>query len=162
MCNVYIAHIRPLLEYASPVWNTGFVGDSRLLESVQRRWTKHIEGMSDMEYAVRLRSLGLYSVKGRLLRTDLIKYFKIFKGLSVIGPSDLFVLSPSVHTRGHCFKILKPHVSLESRHRFFSVRCVVVWNSLPVNPADLVCSGSVNCFKAGLHDVLGDVLFEFD
>ena len=159
MCSIYIAHIRPLLEYSSPVWNTGFVGDSKLLESVQRRWTKHLDGMNDMEYATRLRSLNLYSVKGRLLRADLIKYFKIFNGLSVINPSDLFVLSPAVHTRGHCFKILKPHASLELRRRFFSVRCVDVWNSLP---ADLVGCGSVNCFKAGLHDVLGDLLFAFD
>ena len=103
------------------MWNTGFLGDSRLLESVQRRWTKYIDGMRDMKYGVRLRSFDLYSVKGRLLRADLIKYFKIFNGLSVIGPSDLFVLSPAVHTRDHRFKILKPHVSLESRRRFFSV-----------------------------------------
>ena len=159
MCNIYIAHIRPLLEYSSPVWNTGFVGDSKLLESVQRRWTKHVEGVGDLEYPLRLRSLGLYSVKGRLLRADLIKYFKIFSGLSVIKPSDLFVLSPAIGTRGHCFKILKPHVSLESRRRFFSVRCVDIWNSLP---AELVICGTVNRFKSGLHDVLGDLLFEFD
>ena len=124
MLCLYIAHIRPLLEFSSPVWNTGFLGDSKLLESVQRRWTKYIDGMRDMEYGERLKSLGLYSVKGRFLRADLIKYFKMFGGLSVIKPSDLFALSPAVHTRGHCFKILKPHVSLESRRRFFSVRRV--------------------------------------
>ena len=115
--------------------------------------------MGDLEYPLRLRSLGLYSVKGRLLRADLIKYFKIFSGLSVIKPSDLFVLSPAIGTRGHCFKILKPHVSLESRRRFFSVRCVDIWNSLP---AELVRCGTVNRFKSDLHDVLGDLLFEFD
>ena len=36
-------YIRPFLEFSSPVWNTGFVGDSRLLESVLRRWTKKVQ-----------------------------------------------------------------------------------------------------------------------
>ena len=160
MCNVYITHIRPLLEFASPVWNTGFVGDSKLLESVQRRWTKRIDGMWEMGYGDRLACLGLYSARGRLLRADMLKYFKIFNGLSVITPSDLFQLSPAAsRTRGHRYKIVKPHVSLECRRRFFSVRCIDVWNSLPDS---LVACGSVNRFKSGLHDALGDGLFDFD
>ena len=40
-------HIRPILEYCSCVWNTGYVQDIYLLERVQRRWTKHIDGMGD-------------------------------------------------------------------------------------------------------------------
>ena len=112
------------MEFSFPVWNTGFLGDSKLLESVQCCWTKYIDGMRDMDYAVCLRSLGLYSGKGRLLRANLMKYFKNFNGLSVISPSDLFVLSPAVHTCVHRLKILKPRVSLESRRRFFSVRRV--------------------------------------
>ena len=159
MCKVYIAHIRPLLEYSSPVWITGFVGDSRLLESVLRRWTKHIEGMENVDYRDRLSRLNMYSVKGRLLRADLLKYFRIFSGLSVLSPTDFFVLSPTVGTRGHRFKILKPRTSLESRRRFFSVRRIDIWNSLP---DVLVGCGSVDQFKSGLHVVLGDRLFEFD
>ena len=50
-------------------------------------------------------------------------------------------------------------MSLELRCRFFSVRCLEVWNSLP---DDLVACGSVVSFKSGLRDVLGDRLFEFD
>ena len=131
MISVNLAHIRPLMEFASVVWNAGYVGDNKLLESVQRRWTRQIDGLGHLSYEERLVSLNLYSVKGRLLRADLIKYFKIFSGLSVISPSDLFQLSPAAYTRGHCFKIFKPHVSLEARRRFFSVRCLDVWNSLP-------------------------------
>ena len=159
MLSVYVAHIRPLLEFSSPVWNTGFVGDSKLLESVLRRWTKKVWGMEHLSYADRLRGLNLYSVKGRLLRADLIKCFKIFNRLSPISPTDLFEPSPVVHTRGHRYKIFRPRASLESRRRFFSVRCVDAWNSLP---DDLVVCGSVAAFKSGLHAHLGDQLFEFD
>ena len=114
MRGAFVAHIRLLLEFSSSVWNTGYLGDSELLESVQRRWTKHVDGISDLEYGDRLRRLNLYSVKGRLLRADLIKYYKIFNGLSVIFPRELFVMPPASHTRGHRFKVLKPLVSIES------------------------------------------------
>ena len=49
-------HIRPLIEYCSCVWHTGFVQDLKLLENVQRRWTKQIEGMKSLSYSDRLRS----------------------------------------------------------------------------------------------------------
>ena len=115
--------------------------------------------MESLDYAVRLATLNLYSVKGRLLRSDLIKCFKIFSNLSVISPLDLFMPSPSVNTHGHRFKVLKRHVTLESRHRFFSVRCVDVRNSLP---DEVVSSSSVNAFKSRLHECLGARLFEFE
>ncbi|KAK4309434.1 hypothetical protein Pmani_018931 [Petrolisthes manimaculis] len=45
MKTLFISDVRPLLDFASPVWNTGFLGDMRLLESVQRRWTKQVGDM---------------------------------------------------------------------------------------------------------------------
>ena len=68
MLAIYKTHIRPLLEFGSTVWNTGYLGDQRLLESVQRRWTKEITGLAALPYSERLRALELYSVHGRLLR----------------------------------------------------------------------------------------------
>ena len=65
-------HIRPLLEYCSCVWHTGFVQDLKLLENVQRRWTERIDGMGSLSYSDRLKALNLYSIQGRLLRADLI------------------------------------------------------------------------------------------
>ena len=101
MVSLLISHIRPLLEFASCVWNTGFIGDLHLLESVQRMWTRHIEGLSHLSYEERLRELDLYSVQGRLLRADLIKYWKIFHNQSSVCPTDIFTLAPQVGTRGH-------------------------------------------------------------
>ena len=77
--------------------------------------------MESLDYAVRLATLNLYSVKGRLLRSDLIKCFKIFSNLS-----DLFTPSSSVNTHGHRFKVLKPHVTLDSRRRFLGCRYAAV------------------------------------
>ena len=53
MREVFITHIRPLLEWGSVVWFTGYLGDIRLLESVQRRWTRRIVGFDGLSYGER-------------------------------------------------------------------------------------------------------------
>ncbi|XP_076060290.1 uncharacterized protein LOC143036611 [Oratosquilla oratoria] len=62
MITLFKSHIRPLLEFGSTVWNTGYLGDLTLLESTQRRWTKQIIGMAELSYADRLLTLDLYSI----------------------------------------------------------------------------------------------------
>lgn len=98
MISLYKTHIRPVLEFSSCLWFTGYTGDNKLLESVQKRWTKHIHGFQDLSYSERLAQLNLYSVKGRLLRADLIKYWKILHRQSAILPETIFVLAPLVGT----------------------------------------------------------------
>ena len=70
--NLYTTHIRPLLEYGSALWNLGYIGDLKLMESIQRRWTRAIDSVSHLSYGERLQQLDLYSVYGRLLRADII------------------------------------------------------------------------------------------
>ena len=158
MLAVFSAYIRPILEFASPVWNTGYLGDLRLLERVQRTWTKQILGLENMPYAERLAALDLYSVKGRLLRADLILVWKIFHGHSPIQPEELFSLDVRPGNRGHPFKIHRVFVGTELRRRFLSNRCAPVWNGLPTN---VVTASTVGSFKRGLHSALGDQLFDF-
>ena len=66
MMFLFVSHIRPILDYCSCVWNVGFMGDCRLMESVQRCRTKKIEGFWDLSFPERLQRLDLFSVKGRL------------------------------------------------------------------------------------------------
>ena len=131
MLNVLTIHLRPVLEYGSPLWNTGYKGDLVLLEAVQRRWTKNIEGLESLPYHARLSHLDLFSVQGRLWRTDMLLCWKIFHGASRIRPEQLFVMAPDVGTRGHAFKILPPHLESEARKRFFATRVISDWNGLP-------------------------------
>ena len=158
MRTLYISHIRPLLEFCSPLWNTGFVGDLQLLESVQRRWTKNVSALEEKPYGERLLALDLYSVKGRLLRCDLIRCWKIFNGESVVQPSDLFELPASRRTRGHCFKVNHVRARLECRRRSFAIRVVPLWNNLPES---VVISETLNEFKKGLHAVIPDLLYGY-
>ena len=146
------------MEYCSCVWNTGFVQDLKLLEGVQRRWTKRISGLESLSYRERLRKLNLYSVQGRLLRTDLIHYWKIFSGNSCISPDDLFLRPPQDSTRGHCHKIFPSVINTDVRKRSFSRRCISVWNSLP---AETVCARNVTEFKRMLDTQLNDALYSY-
>ena len=158
MLAILKSHIKPILEFGSTVWNTGYLGDMRLLELVQRRWTKHIDGLAELPYTDRLKALNLYSVQVRLLRADLIKCWKIFHNQSAITPSDLFSPSPVTTTRGHRFKLAKPHIYTECRHRFFSIRCIDHWNSLPDS---VVGVNTIDTFERGLHFALGESLFVY-
>ena len=151
-------HIRPMLEYSSCLWGTGYITDLRLLEKVQRRWTKQVEGLREASYADRLESLNLYSIQGRLLRADLIQYWKILNGHSCIAPTDIFQLSPETRTRGHRLKLFRPTVQTDVRKRFFSIRRIHIWNSLP---ASAVCAPDLSHFKRMLDVHIHDMLFAY-
>ena len=68
-----MTYTRPVLEFGSVIWNAGFVGDTTRLESLQRQATRRVTGLGDLPYDERLRCLNLFSVKGRLLRADMIQ-----------------------------------------------------------------------------------------
>ena len=119
------------MEYASSLWNVGYMGDMRLLERVQRRWTREVSGLADLSYGERLKSLDLFSFQGRLLRSDLILVYKILHSMCAIGIDEIFVLNEVSSTRGHPFKLFKPRSRSECRKRFFSLKVVNAWNSLP-------------------------------
>jgi len=62
LVKAFKVYVRPILEYNSPVWSPSFVKDILLIESVQRKFTKRIPGMS-----------GLTTTHG-LLGYDTIRY----------------------------------------------------------------------------------------
>ena len=114
--------------------------------------------LNHLSYGNRLRELGLYSVKGRLVRADLIQYWKIFHNQSCISPETMFPQPSTSITRGHAYKIGMVHVNTDVRKRAFSKRCVKLWNSLPQH---VVEAPSIASFKRGLERVIPDVLFDF-
>ena len=157
MLALLTTHIRPVLEYGSPVWSTGFVGDVQALESVQRRWTRHVVGLADVSYPERLKRLDLFSVSGRLWRADMLLVYKIFHSLSKIEPLNIFTVPPCSITRGHGYKVHPLHCSTEARRRFFSSRVTASWNNLP---ACVVNAPNLTRFKSLLALHCHDRLFE--
>ena len=68
----FVSHIRPIMDFHSNVWNVGYLGDIRLLESVQQRWTTEIAEVSHLAI-VETKGFGVVLIFGRLLMADLIK-----------------------------------------------------------------------------------------
>ena len=158
MLFLFKTHIRPLLDYCSCLWNTGFVEDVRKLERVQRRWTKRIDNLGEMGYAERLCKLDLFSVQGRLLRSDLIQYWKVMNAHCSIPVDSMFAQPQNAPTRGHKLKIFVSRAITDVRKRSFARRCVKVWNGLP---EWVVTAPDLRTFKKGLVQAIPDRLVEF-
>ena len=155
---IWITYVRPIIEFGSTLWNSGYVTDLRLLESVQRRWTKNVQGLENLPYNERISSLNLFSIRGRLIRADLILYWKIFHDHSTIKPADLFSLEVRPGNRGHPYKIATRFARSETRRRSFSFRQVAIWNDLP---QAVVTSSSLAVFKRNLLLFRRDLLYEY-
>jgi len=80
MIRAFVVYVRPLLEYAFPVWSPYLLKDIKRVESVQRRFTKRLCGMSYLSYASRLKALSLHTLEYRRLQHDLIYVYKILFG----------------------------------------------------------------------------------
>ena len=63
--NLYLALVRSHLDYAIQFWSPYYRMDIGLLESVQRRMTKMIEGIRNFSYERRLKLLKLHSLERR-------------------------------------------------------------------------------------------------
>ena len=62
------ALVRPHLEYAEAAWSPSKVGDIDVIENVQRRATKQIPSLKNLEYTDRLKKLKMPTIKYRRLR----------------------------------------------------------------------------------------------
>ena len=73
---LYKTYIRPHLEFAIQAWSPYLERDIETLEKVQRRVTKHIQGLSGLEYDERLRALSWIRLRERRERGDVILAFQ--------------------------------------------------------------------------------------
>ena len=156
MSTLYKAIIRPHLEYGNVVWHPRYKGDEEQLESVQRRMSKLIPDLKNLDYVQRLKSLKLPSLYYRRARGDMIECFKYMSDIYNV-PGDLLPRADSTNTRGHSLKLKKPSVKTSVRENFFSIRIVNAWNSLP---DDVVTAPSLNAFKGRLDKVWSQYKYE--
>ena len=74
---LYKGIVRPLLEYANVIWHPRYKMDMEAIETVQRRATKLVPELRNVDYSQRLKILKLPSMQYRLRRGDMIQVYKI-------------------------------------------------------------------------------------
>ena len=100
-----VSLVRPIIEYASPIWSPYFMTDINLLESVQRRFMRHLAYLNGtpMSYTNHNFSFiyNTFSIKPLYLRrktADMLFLFKIVNNM--INSTELYnLLNFHVHTR---------------------------------------------------------------
>ena len=73
----FVVYVRPLLEYGSVVWSPHYKYAIEKVESVQRRFTKRLPGMSNIEYKQRLALLNVTSLEHRRLIAEQVTLYKL-------------------------------------------------------------------------------------
>ena len=82
MLTIFKSLILPYVEYCCQLWSPGRIGQIRKIESVQRSFTRKLQGMQGLSYWDRLRSLNLYSLERRRDRYFIIYVWKILNNLA--------------------------------------------------------------------------------
>ena len=160
---LYTAHVRPHLEYAQAAWSPMSRKLINMLENVQIRATKLVDGLGNLEYSERLRRLDLPTLVHRRQRGDMIEVYKHFTKY------DYETISPSFRPKTRTSRRLNHDLQLYDlkakdgvrgvQYKSFYQRIPKMWNELD---STVVKSEDTNKFKNNLDDFWRDVRVKYD
>ena len=149
---LYLALVRTHLDYAVQFWSPYYRMDIDRLEAIQRRMTKMISGIRNLDYKERLERLQLvHSLERRRLRGDLIEVYKWVRGFNKGDISKVLIVSGPGGTRTNGFKLEKFRFRKEIGKNWFTNRVVDEWNRLS---GQVVSANTLQCFKKRLDNLM--------
>ena len=143
---LFTSFVRPHLEYAQAVWHPHLIKHKRVIENVQIRATKLVDGLKDLSYEERLRKLNLPTLEFRRERGDMIEVYNHIHRYdrNVISSNFRQQTRPS---RKHKFQLVenRPVDGVRgNQFNAFYFRTNRRWNDLPSKVVD---AETVNTFK---------------
>ena len=144
----YTTLVRPILEYASDVWDPHTKQDIKVVEKVQRRSARFILKDYERESSVTtmLQQLNLPTLRERRAQSKVTTLYKALNGHLQI-PTDHLLAQRSI-TRGHSRRFQVPSCRLSSTKASFYHDTVRLWNSLP---GQVVEATTLEDFRARLQ-----------
>lgn len=136
----YKTVVRPIIEYASVVWDPHLEKDIKSLEKVQKRTARKITNtFSRRASATALtKQIGLEPLKDRRKKNKILKFHQIFHNKSSIHlPKNITHISRQI--RRHNAKLSIPSSRTDTHARSFFPDCVKMWNMLPAEAAETSC-----------------------
>ena len=135
---LFESFVRSDLEFSQSVWAPRFKKHIKLLENVQERGTKLVDGFQNLTYNERLRRLKMTTLAYRRMRGDTIEVYKHFHVYDRRTITDTFSPRERV-TRRHRFQ-LREYIPSDGtrgvKSNSFYYRSIRIWNDLPANVVD--------------------------
>ena len=146
---LYTTFVRPHLEYAEAVWAPFLKKNINMIENVQRRATKLVDGFWNLSPEERLVRLELPALQFRRRKNDMVEIYKHFHVYDQSSISNVFM--PNVRpSRIHDYQLVLrvPRDGIRGiQNNSFYFRTIKTWNELPDH---VVNSTSVAMFKRTL------------
>ena len=148
---LFTTFVRPHLEYAQAVWAPHLKKHINMIENVQIRATKLVDGLNILDYAERLKKLDLPTLAYRRARGDMIELYKHFHKYDQDTLPHPFQPRNRV-SRKHDFQLvwIKPKDGIRGlQTNSFYYRTIKTWNDLP---KEVVNAKDINSFKEKLDE----------
>lgn len=173
LIDMYKIFVRPILEYATTCWSPFLAKDVRLIESVQRTFTRRIPALSgqNLSYLERLEKLQLERLDLRRLKADLLMAYRILHGYMDVDANSILKFHQQAYASygglqisGTRLRLSKPPAHLNSRKNYFGIRVVKYWNLIPEH---IRLAKNVSVFKRYLNSepidaILTNLLMEIN
>ena len=113
---LFLTFLRPIVEYATPIWNLTKQGLCEKIKRVQRRFAQYIFGRKRPSYADRLQILNIPSLKVRRNAVGILMTNKILHGNTDIEPSSLGIITSTLPTRSNGTNLRRARTNCIKNH----------------------------------------------
>ena len=128
---LYMAYVRPILDYAAVIWNLSADGLEDDIERIQRRFSKSINLLNSVSYDERLNFLGMEILKARLRHADLRFTYKVLHKIINIVPESVGLVRSQAPTRSHGTGLEVHLARSNTTGSSYKFRISKVWNDMP-------------------------------